>query len=83
MNNHLDGDWGEFETIALVELAHEFDPVETKRVQETLHYVHDHQDAKRGSNENKEADEHEEDIIGLESRHQSTIVEDLGELGMG
>ena len=72
----------ELESIALVELGHELDPMETERVQEALHDVHNHQDTQSGSNENEETHEHHQDAGRLEAGHQSAVVEDLSELGV-
>ena len=80
LDDLLDGSRSELESIALVELAHELHPMQTQRVQEALHHVHHHQDAECGTNEHKEANEHEHDIVRLEAWHKSTIVEHLGQL---
>ena len=80
MNNQLDGDRGEFETITLVELAHELDPMETKCVQKALHHVHHHQNTESGADEDEKSDKHKHHVIRLESGDQGAIVEDLGKL---
>ena len=76
----LDGDRRELESITLVELAHELDPMETQRVQEALHDVHDHEHTESGTNEDKEAHEHHQDAVGLEAWDEGAIVEHFGQL---
>ena len=54
--------------------------METQRVQETLHHVHNHEHTKSGTNEHPEADKHEQDVVGFEARYHGAIVEYLSQL---
>ena len=79
-NDLLDGDGRELKTVTLEEFGHEFDPVKTESMKEAFHDIHDHKDTEGGTDEDKEANEHEEDISRFKAWNHSTIIEDLGEL---
>ena len=67
-----------------VELVLEFDPMETKGMQEALHEIHHHEHTKSDDQENIESKNKNQNVTAIdETRDQNLIEEYLGQLGMG
>lgn len=73
----LDGDRVELETVALVELRHKLDPMKTKGVEEALHDIHDHEHTEGSADKDEEADEHEKNVTRLEAGDEGAVIEDF------
>lgn len=70
----------EWNTLAIEELVHELDPVETKRMQEAFDLIDCHDEYERGSHERVVHDEQEKIVARAEHRLQREHEEHAGEL---
>ena len=73
----VEGEWSVSDTSTIVELAHEFDPMETHGVQEHLKDIHSEQNAE---NDKHKTERHNEEVQNLDS---SAHFSDIANSGLG